>query len=73
MPVTTRRTLFKRAAAVAAGILQAGTPGGAYIACAAVRKTDIRVEDISNAYEEYNYRTPIKFGGHVLDRRLYST
>lgn len=33
-----------------------------------MRNTDIRVEDVSIAYEEYKYRTPIKFGGHVLDR-----
>jgi L-alanine-DL-glutamate epimerase-like enolase superfamily enzyme len=66
MIFTTRRSLLKSAAAAAAGIASAS--GGFSILRAAVRKTDIRVEDISIAYEEYKYRTPIKFGGHVLDR-----
>ena len=30
--------------------------------------TDIRVKDVSFAYEDYRYRTPIKFGGVALDR-----
>ena len=34
-----------------------------------VKKTDIRIEEISHAYEDYLYRTPIKFGGSVVDRR----
>src|SRR6202050_495115 len=60
--MTTRRSLLKCAAAVA------GAPQVFTILRAAVRKTDIRVEDISIAYEEYKYRAPIKFGGHVVDR-----
>jgi L-alanine-DL-glutamate epimerase-like enolase superfamily enzyme len=34
----------------------------------AAKPTDIRIEDIRYAYEDYIYRTPIKFGGSVLDR-----
>ncbi len=64
MAFHTRRRLLKRA--VAAGM--AGARGSFSILRAAVRKTDIRVDDISIAYEEYKYRTPIKFGGHVVDR-----
>jgi L-alanine-DL-glutamate epimerase-like enolase superfamily enzyme len=30
--------------------------------------TDIRIEDVSHGYEDYLYRTPIKFGGTALDR-----
>ncbi|MBA4067834.1 MAG: hypothetical protein C0501_29870 [Isosphaera sp.] len=30
--------------------------------------TDVRVRDESFSYEEYRYRTPIKFGGVALDR-----
>lgn len=56
----TRRSILKRAGAVAAASFR--------ILRATVRKTDIRVEDVSISYEEYKYRTPIKFGGHVLDR-----
>jgi L-alanine-DL-glutamate epimerase-like enolase superfamily enzyme len=32
------------------------------------RPTDIRVKDVSFAYEDFRYRTPIKFGGVALDR-----
>src|SRR5882672_11105486 len=32
------------------------------------KPTDIRIEDVNYAYEDYVYRTPIKFGGSVLDR-----
>ena len=32
------------------------------------KPTDIRVERISFAYEDFRYRTPIKFGGVALDR-----
>ena len=35
---------------------------------ASVKKTDIRIESISHTYEDYLYRTPIKFGGNVSDR-----
>jgi L-alanine-DL-glutamate epimerase-like enolase superfamily enzyme len=68
MSVSTRRSLIKRAAAVAAAIAGAQSPGRFNILSAAVRKTDIRVEDVAISYEEYKYRTPIKFGGHVADR-----
>ncbi len=68
MALTTRRSLLKRAVATAASF--AGAPGGFSILRAAVRKTDIRVDDVSIAYEEYKYRTPIKFGGHVVDRAM---
>jgi L-alanine-DL-glutamate epimerase-like enolase superfamily enzyme len=32
------------------------------------KSTDIRVRDVSIGYEDYTYRSPIKFGGMVLDR-----
>jgi L-alanine-DL-glutamate epimerase-like enolase superfamily enzyme len=32
------------------------------------KPTDIRIEDVSYGYEDFLYRTPIKFGGSVLDR-----
>jgi len=65
---TTRRSLFRRAGAVAAGVVGATAPGRFNILSAAGRKTDIRVDDVSIAYDEYKYRAPIKFGGHVVDR-----
>jgi L-alanine-DL-glutamate epimerase-like enolase superfamily enzyme len=30
--------------------------------------TDVRVRDVSYSYEDYGYRTPIKFGGVALDK-----
>lgn len=30
--------------------------------------TDVRIKDVTFAYEDYLYRTPIKFGGVALDR-----
>jgi L-alanine-DL-glutamate epimerase-like enolase superfamily enzyme len=33
-----------------------------------VQGTDIRIESVAHRYEDFLYRTPIKFGGAVLDR-----
>jgi L-alanine-DL-glutamate epimerase-like enolase superfamily enzyme len=33
-----------------------------------VKPTDIRIEDVSHAFEDFSYRTPIKFGGVASDR-----
>jgi L-alanine-DL-glutamate epimerase-like enolase superfamily enzyme len=33
-----------------------------------VKPTDIRIEDVSYNYEDFLFRTPIKFGGVALDR-----
>src|SRR4051794_21940339 len=32
------------------------------------RRTDIRIQDIHTEYEDFRYRTPLKFGGSVVDR-----
>lgn len=32
------------------------------------KPTDIRIEEVSHRYEDFTYRTPIKFGGVALDR-----
>src|SRR5262249_53465347 len=32
------------------------------------KPTDIRVEEITPSYEDFRFRTPIKFGGVALDR-----
>ncbi|MCP5119693.1 MAG: mandelate racemase/muconate lactonizing enzyme family protein, partial [bacterium] len=39
-----------------------------FIGCSTSSGTDVRVDEISFEYEDYLYRTPIKFGGSVLDR-----
>jgi L-alanine-DL-glutamate epimerase-like enolase superfamily enzyme len=47
----------------------AGALGAPYILRAATgRPTDIRIEKISFEYEDFLYRTPIKFGGTEVDR-----
>jgi L-alanine-DL-glutamate epimerase-like enolase superfamily enzyme len=33
-----------------------------------MKPTNIRIEDVAFSYEDYRYRTPIKFGGTALDR-----
>jgi L-alanine-DL-glutamate epimerase-like enolase superfamily enzyme len=33
-----------------------------------VKSTNIRIEDVRYSYEDFHYRTPIKFGGVALDR-----
>src|SRR5262245_35771983 len=33
-----------------------------------MKPTDIRVRDVLYSFEDYRYRTPIKFGGVALDR-----
>ena len=38
------------------------------LALAATRSTDIRIDEVSFGYEDYLYRTPIKFGGTEVDR-----
>src|SRR5438034_11256621 len=35
---------------------------------APMKPTDIHIDDVSFAYEDFRYRTPIKFGGIALDR-----
>ncbi len=35
---------------------------------AGARPTDIKIEDVTVSYEDYLYRTPIKFGGNIVDR-----
>ena len=33
-----------------------------------MKPTDVRVKDVTVVYEDFRYRTPIKFGGVALDR-----
>jgi L-alanine-DL-glutamate epimerase-like enolase superfamily enzyme len=56
-----RRTFVKR-------VIQGSSIPLTAVAASQGRSTDIRVEDMSLEYQDYNYRMPIKFGGTVLDR-----
>ncbi|MEO8128796.1 MAG: enolase C-terminal domain-like protein [Bryobacteraceae bacterium] len=42
--------------------------GAPMLSLAATRATDVRVDAISYSYEDFMYRTPLKFGGSVVDR-----
>ena len=41
---------------------------GAVVGCAGRARRGVRVEEIGFSYDDYLYRTPIKFGGTALDR-----
>src|SRR5262245_27313884 len=69
----TRRRFVQGAATVAAGICTAGLARGVTILSGETKKTDIRIEDISLRYEEFVFRTPLKFAGAVVDRQTMLT
>ncbi len=54
-----RRDLLKLAAAPALGF---------NFSCASKKSTDVRIVEVRPSYEDYLYRTPIKFGGTEVDR-----
>lgn len=58
------RRRFIASVSATAGLASVGY--GSFIV--APKATDIRIEDVAYAYEDYLYRTPIKFGGNVIDR-----
>jgi L-alanine-DL-glutamate epimerase-like enolase superfamily enzyme len=49
------------------GFLGAGL-AAASVGCARSNRGGIRIREVSFRYEDYQYRSPIKFGGLVLDR-----
>jgi L-alanine-DL-glutamate epimerase-like enolase superfamily enzyme len=69
MNMTTRRTFIKRAAATAGGICTAGLADAFTILSRDKKKTNIRIEDISLRFEEFAFRTPLKFAQAVVDRQ----
>ena len=58
MVLSTRRSFF-RAAAVSPALFHI---------LRGAKSTDVKIEHISFSCKDYVYRTPIKFGGHELDR-----
>jgi L-alanine-DL-glutamate epimerase-like enolase superfamily enzyme len=62
MRITTRRSFLGAAVASSFAGLSACSKG------AAVNPNDISVDNVQFSYEDFLYRTPIKFGGMVLDR-----
>jgi L-alanine-DL-glutamate epimerase-like enolase superfamily enzyme len=41
---------------------------GPSLLLAARRSNEVRIDEVTFAYEDYGYRTPLKFGGTVVDR-----
>src|SRR5262245_21375363 len=64
----TRRTFVKAAAAVAAGL-----SGCAKTPTAPGEKKDVRIESVSCGYEEFAFRTPLKFALAVVNRQTMLT
>src|SRR5579871_1677551 len=62
MAPSNRRSFLR--SALSAGM---ATPALFHIMRAA-KSTDIQIDHISFSYQDYLYRTPIKFGGHEVDR-----
>jgi L-alanine-DL-glutamate epimerase-like enolase superfamily enzyme len=67
MDTMTRRHVLQAAAAIPFLGL-AGRTGRGDTPSSGQKPTDVRVEDIRMEYEDYLYRTPIKFGGNAVDR-----
>ena len=54
--------------AAAAAVARPSFAAGAGPAVVVPHPTDVRVEEVRHRYEEFRYRTPIKFGGREVDR-----
>jgi L-alanine-DL-glutamate epimerase-like enolase superfamily enzyme len=67
---STRRTFLKGAGAVAAATIGRGV---SVLFGSTKKKGDIRIEDISLGFEEFAFRTPLKFAGAVMDRQTMLT
>jgi L-alanine-DL-glutamate epimerase-like enolase superfamily enzyme len=70
---TTRRRFVTSAAAVTGGICTAGWAGLLPRVSAAAKKSDVRIEAVSCRYEEYLFRSPLKFARTVVDRQTLLT
>src|SRR5262245_330585 len=73
MNIPTRRTFVKSATAVVSGICTAGVVGGFTILSRDKKKADVRIEDVSISFEEFVFRTPLKFAQTVVDRQTMLT
>ena len=67
--VSRRKFLNFASSSLLAGFrLQDGQSRGAPFVLSGAAKNAIRVEEVTFSYEDFLYRTPIKFGGLVVDR-----
>jgi L-alanine-DL-glutamate epimerase-like enolase superfamily enzyme len=73
MKKTTRRKFIQSAAAIAGGICTARLAGAVTILSGYTKKSDVRIENISLRFEEFAFRTPLKFARTVVDRQIMLT
>jgi L-alanine-DL-glutamate epimerase-like enolase superfamily enzyme len=73
MSNSNRRKSVKSTAPVAGGICSPGLTDGVSILSGRTKKNDVRIENISLRFEEFVFRTPLKFAGSVVDRQIMST
>lgn len=66
--VRSRRAFLGQMAAATAVAATWRVHAPAILRAAAGKPTDVRIDDVSFAYEEHKYRTPLKFGGTLTDR-----
>lgn len=62
-PAPSRRDFLRAAGLTSAACLAGRAPS---VFAAAGRMTDIRITDVRYAFEEYPFRTPLKFGGALM-------
>jgi len=69
----TRRNFMKNMGALASGVLATNFAGCAGITGASRKKSDIRIQDISLAYDEHVFRAPVGFAGAIVNRATLLT
>jgi L-alanine-DL-glutamate epimerase-like enolase superfamily enzyme len=70
---TSRRSFVRSVAAVAGGVGIARLSRSAESISPARKKTDIRIESISHAFEEHTFRAPLKFAQAIVNRQTMLT
>ena len=73
MNKTTRRKSVKSAAASGGRVSTAGLASSLAIYSRSTKKSNIRIDDMSLSFEEFVFRTPLKFAGTVVDRQIMLT
>ena len=66
--VRTRRTFLREIARTSAGCGLSSMQFPGILSASTPRATDVRIDGVSFAFEDYKFRVPIKFGGTVVDR-----
>src|SRR5262245_25122219 len=73
MSRTTRRRFVKTSAAIAGALWIPPWFSRSQLRAAESKKTNIQIEHVSTRYEEFVFRTPLKFALSVVDRQTLLT